>query len=385
METRLKKHFTLLSVITPIFIMYKVGPIPVVTLLMAFWVIEYVMFCIINASGGICVINKPLLTFFLYSFVMSLLHILGQNTALVDFNALLNYHFCLLMIVLWGTAWFDGVYGYKWLKRISVFSTIYVYLQSLLYGTTRYVLSGFIPFLETEYMESAEKVMQGVAYRPTSIFAEPAGYGIYIAVFVLLYINMEKRRNNLFLIFLCFGVALSQSSAGLISITYVLITDFMVHIVRRKIKKMYLMFPVALIIGFAALYKMGYVELVVNHLFDRQNGQIVMAAGLTQRIGEYAVAWESLEGVEQILFGVGFLKNQFFYLPGFIKLLYFYGIIGVVAFLFVHILFYKRMSGLGKKIMALAFVLSFFSNTILGVQPIVFYPLIINMKNGDGV
>lgn len=381
MAERLKKHFTLLVVFIPILMMYKVGPLPLVTWMMLFWIVEYLLFCIKVPSGRKCKVTSALLVFFFYSFIVAILQMLKSDAVLIDFNAFLNYHFWLWIAIFWAKDWFDIEKGYIWLKEISIFSTIYIYLQSILYKTAGYVLSGFIPFLQTDYVESAEKVLQGVAYRPTSVFAEPAGYGIFIALFVLLYINVEKNMSVPFLFFLGFGVALSQSSAGLMSIAYVLLTNYFAKIRRGKIRRSYMLFAIAIVVGAFILYQMGYVDLVINHLFDSQNGHIIMAAGLTQRIGDYGAAWESLNDLNQKLFGVGFLKNQFSFLPGSIKLVYFYGVIGTLIFMILHICLYNKVSYLGKKITLFVLALSFFANTILGVQPIIYYPLIIAAGN----
>lgn len=377
MEKQLIKHFTLLTVLTPIAMMYTVGSVPLVTWMMLLLQLEFIIFCIGSSSGNKCAVNKPLLFFFGYSLLASLFQMFFKDFTRIDFTAFVNYHFCLCMAMYGGENWFDYKKGYQWIKNISAFATGYIYMQSVLFKISGRVLSGFIPFLHTDYVESAEKVMQGVEYRPTSIFAEPAGYGIYIALFILLYIHIEKKKNIAFLAFLCFGVALSKSSAGMISITYVFLTYFLENNSNRLIKRKTLLFIGVAILGVAMLYQMGYINVVMEHLFEKKNSGITMATGLTQRIGSYGVAWESLESTVQKLFGVGFLKNQFFYLPGSMKLLYFYGMIGTAFFLLLHVWLYNTVSPLGKKIVMFAFVLSFFSNTILGVQPIVFYPLIL--------
>lgn len=376
-EARLKRHYTLLSVTTPILMMYAAGPLPLVTWLMLFWLLEYVVYCIKLHKGVRCTINVPLLTFFSYSLLISLLHMFFGDFSDVDFTGFLNYHFCLWMALCWGTNWCDYKKGYQWIKVTSIIATVYIYLQSVLFKMTGYVLSGFIPFLQTDYMESADKVLQGVAYRPTSIFAEPAGYGVYIALFILLYINIEKEKSIGLLVFLCFGVALSKSSAGMISIAYVLLMDFLNKNLKRLINKKAIAVALISALGIIAIYQMGYINLVIDHLFEQKNGNIIMAAGLTQRIGSYSIAWKALLDSEQWLLGVGFLKNNFFFLTGNMKLLYFYGVAGTTIFMLLHTWVYNTTNLLGRKILFFAFVLSFFSNTIMGVQPIVYYPLIL--------
>lgn len=378
MEKRLKKHFTLLTIFTPILMMYTLGALPLVTWVILFIVAEYIIvLCMKFPYSEKCKINAPLLLFFLYSFIVSLFHVLGKGGSEFDVNAFLNYHFCLCVALFLGPTWFDYKDGYLWMKRVSVFSTVYVYLQTFLFKTTQYVLSGFIPFLQTDYMESAEKVRLGVSYRPTSIFSEPAGYGTFIALFILIYINMEKKRSLPFLAFLVFGAALSQSSAGMILIAYVFSMNFLSKVVRGKLEREHLLFLAVAVIGIAILYQMGYVELVINHLFEKQNGHWIMASGLTQRVGSNEIVWNELKkSLQNLMFGVGFCETDSF-LPGLIKLLYFYGLIGTIIFTVLHIILYKYSGVLGKKIIMFVLTLSLFSNGILGVQPIVFYPLII--------
>lgn len=381
MEKQLKEHFTLLTVLTPILMMYRLGPLPLITWLMLFIVSEYIVFCIKCPDMAKCRVHVPLLLFFLYSLVVSLFRLLGKEFVNFDFNAFLNYHFSLCIALIFGSTWFDYKDAYLWIRKVSVFSTIYIYLQSFVYKATGYVLSGFIPFLQTDYMESAEKVRLGVAYRPTSVFAEPAGYGTFIALFILLYIDTEKKQSLPFLAFLIFGIALSQSSAGMILVGYIFLMDFLSKMRSGRLERKYMWFFVMALIGFGILYQMGYIDLVVNHLFDKQNGNIVMASGLTQRVGSNEIVLNELKkSTQSLLFGVGF-RNCDFFLPGLIKFLYFYGLIGTTAFITLNAVLYRDLNTIGRKIIMLILVMSLFSNAILGVQPIIFYPLIFANEN----
>ena len=167
----------------------------------------------------------------------------------------------------------------------------------------------------------------------------------------------------------------------MILVGYIFLMDFLSKMRSGRLERKYMWFFVMALIGFGILYQMGYIDLVVNHLFDKQNGNIVMASGLTQRVGSNEIVLNELKkSTQSLLFGVGF-RNCDFFLPGLIKFLYFYGLIGTTAFITLNAVLYRDLNTIGRKIIMLILVMSLFSNAILGVQPIIFYPLIFANEN----
>lgn len=132
-ELNLKKFFTLIVITTPVLMMYKLGSLPMITWMLLLWIVGYILFRLGVRCESTCTVNTMLFVFFVYSFIASILQMIGKNNSDIDFNAFLNYHFCLLVVIFWATDWFEYKFGYIWMKRIAVFSTIYIYIYKHFY------------------------------------------------------------------------------------------------------------------------------------------------------------------------------------------------------------------------------------------------------------
>lgn len=107
----------------------------------------------------------------------------------------------------------------KYVKNITLLSTLYIFLQYVMYKLGGIVLRGFIPWLplyNEEYALRDYETLYQTMYRPTSLFLEPAHFSRYaiIGLIIILWRSDLNFKDILLGVMVSFGVLLSTSSQG---------------------------------------------------------------------------------------------------------------------------------------------------------------------------
>jgi hypothetical protein len=126
----------------------------------------------------------------------------------------------MLFLALFVNEYFDLQFGWKLLKAVSIFSTLFLLLQYILMKFANYYLSGFIPGLPLA-VDSLNSVSReyylGYLNRPRSIFQEPAHYASFVLLYfgIALFLNYKKEKWGLMLTGI--GLVISGSSTGILT------------------------------------------------------------------------------------------------------------------------------------------------------------------------
>lgn len=265
---------------------------------------------------------------------------------------------------------FDFNIGKRTLVIISAVATLYLFLQLALSFGGIYIEGG-IPFLNqwafredlTGYIEDV--IEYGLAYRPRSIFEEPAHYCQYVIVGIvlLLFDQSESYKKSIpCVLLLAFGIVFSMSLLGWLALAIVAL--FWIIVITKKNKSFvaltffFLIAPIVLIV----LWQTEPVRQVIENKFLNQD---ILS---DPRFGGVSVYEELVEqGRAAVFFGNGLVATEVYY-NGIARLLYSFGFVGVFGTSTLAVLWiYKyRRNVISIVLILLLAILSFGSEIIFG-------------------
>lgn len=262
-------------------------------------------------------------------------------------------------------------YFLKSVRVIAISSTIYGFLQFFL-GTYAHIsLSPYLPLFPVLRTGLKEQQDGWIAYnwtvRPRAWFSEPSTFAIFLllALLIELFVAQRDKRRNVRCMIYAFGIIISHSSTGTVGLIILVLAwmilcpeDFLYQIPKKVIIGIILLLPIC---GYL-LYKSGYIESFIIHTFA--NGQ-----GLSSQSHFVYIqaAMSENTSVLQFLFGKGLQDVITGYLPGWIRVYYCLGTMGVALYIAC---FYKlaRRSSRRVRVVVLTFVgLNFGTEIMLGV------------------
>lgn len=132
----------------------------------------------------------------------------------------IRYFFYLATIVICSKRVLDLERCRKWIKRICLIATCYIFVQAILYLTGGVILRGYLPFLKLYvegYATTDYASLYTSMYRPTSFFLEPAHYARYMAIGIALFLFDDKIlefQDVMAAIVLSAGILISTSAQG---------------------------------------------------------------------------------------------------------------------------------------------------------------------------
>lgn len=281
-----------------------------------------------------------------------------------------------------------------WLKRIANISTVYLIIQSVFFYVFKITLTNLFTFgfIKPNYdYYFSYGISQADSYRPASFFAEPAFYGYYVMlVLVLVLFNdeglKEKWRQC---VFLTVGLLLSTSSSAI----YLCIVVWIVYLVqsaRGWIK--ILAYMIAGIIGavllslyntvnWVALSSMGSFGRTISYSINK-----ISNATILSRIGGSFDYLEHLDNLHRV-FGIG-IGNEFSYISSgqddtsvymnaATTLLFWGGIIGAFLFSIMLIYLFRNTRSIPARVLIILYAIGgLYSGIYFSIQGI-FYLMII--------
>lgn len=297
----------------------------------------------------------------------------GFNTGFLDHYGsvlrLLLVYFLLSM----GKQFFRYDFGAKCLVWVSVISTLYLMIQLLLSRFGIY-LGGGIPYLPAfrEDLSSyiADVLKYHYAYRPRSLFEEPAHFCQYVivAIALLLFDQTQIKFKKLTILFLMAGVLVSMSLLGWAGLAILLmIWVFLSYKSRKNLKPLFIaifLIPVLVFI----VWKTGSVQAVFLRKFQQQQ---VLNDSRFEGFSELIMFLKSKSVL--ILFGEGMIDQGTYY-NGVVRLIYSFGLIGVLfaIALFLYGWIQNRKNPLSVALLLLVAVLSFGSEIIFGKYVLIY-------------
>lgn len=314
MNNRFRKIYTITVLTLPILSQYKsLVPGFSVSDLMLLLTIPFVIFYLLKEDYKInvgAVFKSPFFWFILYIICGSMLSSITQHYASMTDIAVrsIRYIFYIFCATFVSTIFFDFDYFIKGYKRLAIFVTLFIIIQTLLFQFRGYVLMGTIPGLKVGNPGYSEEVMRNLYsyfYRPSSIFLEPG----YHAQFMLPYLaytlfNNKIRASNKLIeaLFLTIGIILSTSGQGILIGFIIWVLYFITRIYNfktNKINTIAVIGSLLLIMLIPFLIQIEIIQKSLNRLFGSP------VASSTSRIFRGYAIFEQLEPLYKII-GVGY-------------------------------------------------------------------------------
>lgn len=280
----------------------------------------------------------------------------------------IRYFFYLVVVQVCATKMLDIEYCKKLIKLVSIWGTIYILLQYVLYHGIGYVLKGFLPFLKLYVEDYATKDYNSLYamsfFRPTSFFLEPAHYARYAVVGLALYLFDGEElslKEILCGIFICVGILISTSAQGYLLMALVWITAFAVRIknirsanLRNLALFVLLLMPVLI----ALILRIPFVNQAVMRILtaDITNENTALGA----RLGGIKYYLELPLVYKLIGMGFGVIPDEG-WISSAVYWLYGSGIIVFTLYLVYGCIALKRTKGAARMIL-LIFLILFFSD-----------------------
>lgn len=321
-----KKIFIVSIILLPILFMYAT-PIPGFTVGDAFLVFS-LLFLIIRLKN--VRIEKKLIVCFVYIVIQFiLLFLLGS---LQRPTTSLHYIVYFVGMLLMPNIRECGYFAIKVLKHVGSFAIILLFVQYVALQFLGIIIPGlltFLPMTDVGLMNYSEGFQ--IAGRCMSLFAEPSHYAIYIILFLVCELFEKKGFNFKDLkvpLLISVSIILCASFTGFIGMIAAWGLKLLYEMRKKRVSFMALL-SIALISG-----------LMIIVLFNTEAGSYltnedVYSVQSEGRFIGYITLQEDLSGSGlHLLFGFGMndTGSEFNYLPGWPRLIYYYGIIGALIY-----------------------------------------------------
>lgn len=300
-----------------------------------------------------------------YIVIITLFSMMIDSSQIINvFVRTVRFLFYIFTIYFLSKKFFDFKIAVKVIRKTSIFATLYVFAQTILYRAFGLILKGFIPFipLYTSQYESFDYALlyKTMFYRPTSFFLEPAHFAQYIIFgIVICLFHDDFRLKNVFRgLFLTSGVILSTSGQGLVITAFIWIFFTIQLLVTaqlsRKKRILGLFIPG---ISLAAIPLLLKTEMVKNNLSRFLNSGTNTA--VSARSEGYLAYFMETNPFYKI-FGSGYGNTpEGFWFSGIAHFLYSTGLVGITLLIvFLGNQYIKSNLKLGRMLVIITIVLS---------------------------
>lgn len=272
---------------------------------------------------------------------------------------------------------YDRELGIKLIITISVISSLFLIIQFILLHAFDLYISG-----QVQFWNYRTSVMGHV--RPFSFFNEPSSFGFYNAfglATVLFCEDMNKKKRYIFLTIISFALLLSLSTT---SIGLLLLVWAKWGVSRVKIKKVKISVFIWLTVLFALFLFLGLRLNIFYTIYEHSIKGLFsgnFAGGLTGRIGNLSYAWQYHSSIHKIFFGVGMVDLEHF-IPAFARVYIYYGLLGYLVLGVFFVRLFTTTNKYYRTFILIALVSASFSDSIFGIQMLIYMPLVISNKTG---
>lgn len=341
----LRKIFTSLIILFPILSMYSVG-------ISSFTIADFIMIILTilliipnllypNKKNGFR-IYKPIFFISMLIIFHFLFTVLINKDLVIKEIALttIRYSFYLFFLSLFTLDYFDINFGFKLLKRVTMFSTMFLLAQFIAMRIFHFYLPGFIPGIPL----MKENYSSQLAYRfyqlnnldrPYSIFEEPSHFAMYVVLYfaIALFDNNKKEIVPAFLIVI--GIVISKSAAG-----YLIVISLILVFIFKLFKRSLYGKETRRFIKYTIAIPLGIIAFIQTSIFDSFTNRFQSAF-----LGRFQNLLEPILINNNLLIGNGMIGlNE--YLPGISRLFLYFGVVGFFVFLsLVMYIFMTRKQG----------------------------------------
>jgi hypothetical protein len=371
---RIKKIYTFLIITYPILGIYSTQ-VPGVTIADSFLLILYpiLLLSIFNINKRISkTINFPILIYIAFIIFHLFLTLTISNIDTGDvLLRTLRYVFYLSTLALFTKTFFDIRYAKNVLKCCSIFASLYLMLQFVLYDLWGYYLPGALPIFKLQVdtiNEIYARYLQGYYIRVHSIFAEPSHFAIYVLLYLAINLNETKNKALEFIpaILVSIAILLSQSSTGIIITIFIWFKWYFRRVSIKEIKRRkvtFILLTIFLIpIVFGLLIQTPFFKVFLSRTFSGEG----LGEAARRRLGNYEVLSQIYNKFSfSFISGKGMIPLQI-YFPGIARLLLYFGLIGLLLFVVLYLRVYIRSNKVQKEILLIFFILNIGTEILFG-------------------
>ncbi len=233
----------------------------------------------------------------------------------------------------------------KAIRCVAVVCSFYAVLQFVMANMFGILVSAYLPFLPHRGVldaQTQEWIDYGWLVRPRSFFSEPSTFSIYLLLALSLELFVLKT-NLRIIVILIGGIFISVSSLGIVCLLFLLFVFTYRYlkvnrfVVSRK-KMLFVEILFLLLLGISI--KMNLFEIILEHI--TAGGKGLMS---TTRFADIKTAFSTVNAWKTLFLGNGMQDIQE-YLPGWVRVYYCNGIIGLLLYVG---LFYKSIKSVSKK------------------------------------
>jgi hypothetical protein len=327
-------------------------------------------------------VYKPLLYLAIYIIiqylVLTLLYSSDYTKSLI--MRMLHTLIYLIALSLFTLDYFNNNIGYKCLKAVSLFASVYIIIQGVFVFMFRIYIPGTLPFISVMRDElidfNTNIVSSGFEIRPRSIFNEPAEYCSYVLIFLFISLFLQKKSYKDYLpeIIITAGIIISKSGTGFLCALGIWGLWFIKNFIKRIISKKTMFISMGALGLGICLFFGGSFDSVINHVFG-SNG---MGAGLIGRVSNYFYPFQVEGGTFlKIMVGWGMYDPQVF-MTSYTAIIFYFGLIGGAFWILIYFIIFQKAKGTSRRVYWLLIILGTTANTLLGTSLMYFMPFIIS-------
>lgn len=334
--------------------------------------------CILRINLSNIKFDYTSLLFFCYIFIHFVLFVMTNVSNNGAIRSTINFLLVLFVLSIIVPNIYDRDLGRQLLIFLSVASSVFLIIQFMfLHGFDIYI-SGQVTFLD--YRTS---VMGHV--RPFSFFNEPSAFGLYNAfglATVFYSEDMKKKKKLVYLSIISFALLLSLSttSIGLLLLVW---SKWVLSRVKTKKVKISTIFLFSLFLSIFLF--LGWSFNIFHTIYEHSIAGLISrnyAGGLTRRIGNLSYAWQYHNSTLKTFFGVGIVDLDNF-IPAFARVYIYYGLFGYLILVSFFNRVFMTSNEYCRTLILIALAAAFFSDSIFGIQMLIYMPLVISYKNGS--
>ena len=372
----ISKLFTWVIILYPVLSIYGIG-IASITLADSLLLLLYpfLLFFRINRRE----LSYPFFIFLLYiCFQYAFLSLTLESSEVL----LRTLRYSLYIFTLfWGKTYFSLNYGCRLLGKVARIATYFLVLQFIVFHLFGYYIPGYVsffPVLRDELLEFTSYVgTDGGDIRMRSFFGEPAHYAQYVLcyLFVLMF-DSNKKDKEKFLI--SCGIVLSGSTTG---ICLMILLWFVILYQKYSMRRLCgiivcLIFILGGLIFFCGQELMILLDnwLGVNPLLKFTSENLIRG-----RLGSYDVIKGCDFSLFNWIFGHGMETSFPVYLPGFLMLFWYFGLVGLFLYFSINMWLFVN-GGFTTRVGIIVFaLLNIGSEAVLGPFVLLYFMFILSI------
>lgn len=359
---RLSVYFTLVCTLSPILRVYSLTG-NAITLLDILIVLFYIISlpCYVKKKNLVVVSYGIML---LYMLVHSIVGVVISSDMDLFMRAMHQVNYILFLVLYYNT-FFDINVADKSIRIAGVAATLFLVLQHAAHFILGISIPGQIAALAVREANMENFVYGSNVARFSSFFAEPSAYGVFVVLPLAIELFYREKVNYPIVALLCLGCILSTSNTALACMGFLLF----VYIIKNKLlswKNLILIFAVISIV----LLSGPFVEAIRTRVEGGTSFE-------NRFIGYQLMSFY----FKNPLFGIGFISMEDIgeYMPGFVRLVIYLGIIGVFIYSAVYLYLFKVSN---RKIILILFLFLNIGSNILFAASIVYYScFFLNVKS----